>query len=560
MHDLARTRQIPPRTSPAPTIDWISCRSKSSTEITMHCCRLLTVFRHFGTGANSGNGLAFRRLTNVGKNSVAFRYSRGYSSACSASTNYGRCSTSSRGGRIFAPARYLSRCTPSWTGSQDSDKPTGSILELQPNDFVDFLKEKKIRRCFVVYDSRAGEVRVSHPELEELVRFSREDRVDYDNHEAVFLEVGARSGCLLGAFVWRTNRGQACGGIRLWDYANMEQYLRDGLRLAQGMGVKSALAGLWAGGGKGVVQQPRSGEHLDPDNRAKLFFDYGDFLSSLNGCYVAAEDVGLNVIDLDNVHMFSRYTTCISEDKGGSGNPSVATGKGVICAMEGALDFLHMGTLEGKRIGIQGAGNVSTIVVEELLKKNVSHIYVTDCHMNRVTDMRNRFPGVTDILQVEKVPLDDNGVLAYPCDIISPCALGNILNADTIPTINAKIVCGAANNQLGSPEDNLLLKERGITYIVDYLANRMGIVNCANETYGRLPDDPAINRHFGREWDNSIFLMTKKMLKKAQSEDITPVEAANAIADKLSLELHPIWPQRSQQIIQALVDNNWHLG
>ncbi|XP_022104027.1 uncharacterized protein LOC110986459 isoform X2 [Acanthaster planci] len=531
----------------------------------MYYSSLQTLSRQLMTGVSSGNLFTKRWLTSVSKNAGAFRGDSSLSTLMSAAPHR-RGSTFSRhqifrgsNFRTYTPERRLSLSQPSWAETQDSDGSTTSLLETQPNDFVDFLKEKKIRRCFVVYDTSAGEVRVSHPELEELARFAREDRVDYDKHEAVFMEVGARSGCLLGAFIWRTNRGQACGGIRLWDYTTMEQYLRDGLRLGQGMGVKSALAGLWNGGGVSVVCEPRERLALVSDRRASLLADCGCFLSSLNGCLVAAEDVGLNVIDLDNVHMFTRYTTCISEDKGGSGNPSVATGKGVICAMEGALDFLDMGTLTGKRIAIQGAGNVSTIIVEELLKKDVSHIYVTDCHTNRVTDMKNRFPGVTDILEVEKVPLEDNAVLAYPCDIVSPCALGNILNAETIPTIQAKIVCGAANNQLGSPDDNLLLKERGITYIVDYLANRMGIVNCANETYGRLPNDPAINRHFGREWENSIFLMTKKILQKAEAEDITPVEAANAIADKLSMELHPIWPHRSQQIIQALVENNWHL-
>ncbi|XP_071960874.1 leucine dehydrogenase-like [Antedon mediterranea] len=444
------------------------------------------------------------------------------------------------------------------TGSASSKT---SLLKLSPQNFIDYLKAENIRRLYLVFDPEEKAVKVSHPGLlEELKLFLLKDKVDFDEHEGIFMQLGKRTNCLLGAFIWRTNRGQACGGIRLWDYADMEAYLRDGLRLGQGMGVKSALAGLWAGGGKGVIQEPPSDNHKDPEFRTSLFYDYGEFLSSLNGCYVAAEDVGLNVSDLDNVHMFTRYTTCISEVKGGSGNPSIATGKGVVCAMEGALDYLNMGTLVGKRIAIQGAGNVATVIVEELLQKGVSHIYVTDCHQIRVTDMRNRFyPKYKDILQVEKVEIDDNSVAGYPCDIFSPCALGNVLNADTIPMINAKIVCGAANNQLGCPADNELLKERGISYIVDFLANRMGIVNCANEVYGRLPDDPAITRHFNKEWENSIFNITNKILKKAEDDNITPVEAANEIADKLSRELHPIWPNRSKQIIKSLVDNEWHL-
>ncbi|XP_033114643.1 leucine dehydrogenase-like isoform X2 [Anneissia japonica] len=437
---------------------------------------------------------------------------------------------------------------------------SASLLSMSPQNFIDYLKSQNIKRLYLVFDPEEQTVRVSHPDLEELKTFLLNDKVDFDEHEGVFMQLGKRTNCLLGAFIWRTNRGQACGGIRLWDYSDMEAYIRDGLRLGQGMGVKSALAGLWYGGGMGLVPEPPDKQHRQPEFRTQLFYDLGCFFSSLNGCIVAAEDVGLNVSDLNNVHMFTRYTTCISENKGGSGNPSIATGKGVVCAMEGALDFLKMGALDGKRIAIQGAGNVATVIVEELLQKGVSHIYVTDCHQIRVTDMKNRFhPQYSDVLQVEKVDIDDNSVAGYPCDIFSPCALGNVLNSDTIPMIQAKIVCGAANNQLGCRADNELLKERGITYIVDFLANRMGIVNCANEVYGRLPDDPAITRHFNKEWENSIFNITNKILRKAEDDNITPVEAANEIADKLSRDLHPIWPNRSKQIIKSLVDNEWHL-
>ncbi|XP_035665311.1 leucine dehydrogenase-like [Branchiostoma floridae] len=441
------------------------------------------------------------------------------------------------------------------------NEKTDSLLAMDPNRFAGHLQKLGIRRCFVVWDFEEGKAKVSHPELEELAQFCAADKVNYDQHEGVFMEVGRRTGVLMGAFVWRTYRGQACGGIRLWNYPGMDRYLTDGLRLAQGMGVKSALAGLWAGGGKGVVQEPMHNKHRDPDFRQKMFYDYGDFLSSLNGCYVSAEDVGLNVNDLNNVMNRTRYTTCISEELGGSGNPSILTGKGVVCAMEAALDFLNMGTLKEKTVAIQGAGNVAVIIIETLLEKGVKYIYVTECHQNRVDDMKRVLADKANgRLEIQKVPIEDTSIMSYDCDILSPCALGGILNAETIPKISAPIVCGAANNQLGCPEDNQLLKERGITYIVDYVANRMGIVNCANETYGRLPDDPAITRHLGRDWENSVFKITKEILQKAEKEDITPVEAADVLADKASRELHPIWPHRSQHIIKALVEGGWHRG
>ncbi|KAJ8046773.1 Glutamate dehydrogenase 1, mitochondrial [Holothuria leucospilota] len=434
------------------------------------------------------------------------------------------------------------------------------MLPMSPRSFVNNLKERGINRCYWVLDISSGSVTCSHPD--ELAGagsiFVKEDR-DYNGHEGVFLQLGKRTNTLLGAFIWRSNRGQACGGIRLWDYDCMEEYLRDGLRLAQGMGLKSALAGLWSGGGKGVIQMPDGGKEKDPSFRTDMFHDYGEFLSSLNGCYVAAEDVGLNVNDLDDVHTFTRYTTCISESKGGSGNPSTATGKGVICAMEGALDYLDMGTLAGKSIAIQGAGNVATVIVEGLLQRNVGRILVTDCNQDRIDAMRVKFSQNLDKLILEKVDVGDNSILSAPCDVLSPCALGNILNPTTIPGIKAKIVCGAANNQLGCPADSQLLSDHGIVYVVDFLANRMGIVNCANETYGRLTNDSAIERHFGRDWENSVFCMTKATLEKADKDGITTHEAANQIADKLSLKLHPVWPRRGQEIISSLVKEQWHL-
>jgi len=441
-----------------------------------------------------------------------------------------------------------------------STSPNAALLAQSPQKFLEYLRQHNIRRAYIVYDEETGAPRASHPELQDLSDFFALDKIDFRKHEGVFLSVGARTQCLMGAFVWNTCRGQACGGIRLWQYQSMEHYLRDGLRLAFGMGVKSALAGLWAGGGKGVIAEPEGKQHTDPVFRQQLFYDYGDFLTSLNGCYVAAEDVGLTVSDLNSVHQKTRYTTCIAENLGGSGNPSVATGHGVVCAMEGALDFLNKGTLEGKTIAIQGGGNVAIVIIQDLLDRNVKHIHVTDCHQHRIEKLKELFPNAGEKMSTELVPLNDTSILSYPCDILSPCALGNVLNADTIPTIKAGIICGAANNQLGSEQDNELLLTHGITYVPDFLANRMGIVNCANEAYGRLPDDPAVTRHFGREWKNSIFKMVHTILQKASSENVSPASAATALAEELSAELHPIWPKRNQQIIKNLSESEWKHG
>jgi len=430
---------------------------------------------------------------------------------------------------------------------------------MKPYEFVDYMKANGMKRCFVVYDNDNGIPTTSDNQaLGELREFCENDVHDYRQHEGAFLEIGSRSGSLLGAFVWRTNRGQSCGGIRLWEYDTLQDYFKDGLRLSYGMGVKSALAGLWAGGGKGVVASPGSDKIADESFRRDVFLDYGDLLTSLNGCYVAAEDAGVVVEDLNNVFKNTRFLTCISEDKGGSGNPSIATGKGIVCGMEATLHFLGLGSIEGKSVVTQGLGNVARIIVETLLDKNVGHIYGSDCNEEALDVAEKMFANKNGgRLHLQHVPRGEVATLSRPCDILSPNALGNVLTEETIPLINATIVCGAANNQLGKASDNELMKEMGITYAVDFLVNRMGIVNCANEAYGRLDDDPALSQHFSKDWKHSIWNVLHQVLENAERKNITPVEAATEIAEEKSLEWHPIWPKRSQQIINDLVKSDW---
>lgn len=433
-----------------------------------------------------------------------------------------------------------------------------SLMTMKPYEFVDYMKEHNLQRCYVVYDREAKTPTTNDSSLNELREFCENEPHDYRKHEGLFCEIGSRSGALVGAFVWRTNRGQACGGVRLWEYDTMEDYIKDGLRLSYGMGVKSALAGLWAGGGKGVIASPGKDMISDAEHRKNIFLDYGDFLTSLNGCYVAAEDAGVVVDDLNNVFRQSRFLTCISEDKGGSGNPSIATGKGIVCGMEATLDYFQMGTIEGKSVVSQGVGNVARIIIDGLLDKNVGSIHATDCNEAALDMAEKMFADKNGgRLNLEYVPRGDNTTLSLPCDIVSPNALGNIINDETIPTIQAKIICGAANNQLGKASDNKLLADKGIIYAVDFLVNRMGIVNCANEAYGRLDNDPAISRHFTKEWGDSIWNCLHDVFKMVEEKGITPVEAAAEIAERKSLEWHPIWPRRSQNIVDGLVKASW---
>src|SRR5579864_784659 len=195
---------------------------------------------------------------------------------------------------------------------------------LSPAAFRRLLAAAGIRRFFLAWDEEAGDVRASHPELAPLARLLAADRRDFDRHEGIFVQVAPGTGVLQGAFIHRTCRGQAAGGVRFWRYDTVEEFLRDGLRLARGMTHKNALAGLWWGGGKGVMVDEQAAPAGSP-RRRRIYEEYGELLSSLRGCYVGAEDAGTSAEDMAAVFSRTRFTTCIPAALGGSGNPSAPT-------------------------------------------------------------------------------------------------------------------------------------------------------------------------------------------------------------------------------------------
>jgi len=216
-------------------------------------------------------------------------------------------------------------------------KQEEDLLQIHPQKFVRYLKDEGIVRFCFVYDPQTQTIKSSHPQLQPLAEFIQSDPRDFMQHEGLFFQVTPEKDTLQGAFVHRTVRGQAAGGVRYWDYPTVEDYLRDGMRLAKGMTRKNALAGLWWGGGKGVMARNLELDNEDEDIRAYLYREYGEFISSLRGCYVTAEDVGTSVKDMSDVFSGTRFTTCIPSVLGGSGNPSVPTARGVVCGMEAAL-------------------------------------------------------------------------------------------------------------------------------------------------------------------------------------------------------------------------------
>jgi glutamate dehydrogenase/leucine dehydrogenase len=433
------------------------------------------------------------------------------------------------------------------------------LLALSPQDFVSVLRAEGIRRFYLVTDGESGEVRASHPCLEPLAGFLKGDRRDYIGHEGLFFQISERHETLQGAFVHRTCRGQAAGGVRYWHYPTLEDYLRDGLRLAIGMTRKNALAGLWWGGGKGVMAHNPAVDKDDPEARAALYREYGELMSSLRGCYVTAEDVGTCVEDMARVFSATRFTTCIPPELGGSGNPSVPTARGVVRGMEAALEVLEGGGLEGKTVAIQGTGNVGAPLARFLFEAGVARIVASDIDPRRGEALRRACAGHD--LETRILPEDDLSFYETECDIFSPCATGATLNPRTIPLLRSSIVCGAANNQLEDPDlDDLRLHERGILYVPDFLTNRMGIVNCADEQAGRLPHDPLIERHLDRDWEYSVYRMGLKVIEASRASGRPPSAVATEMADELSLEPHPLFGHRGRLIIDGLVAEGWERG
>lgn len=389
---------------------------------------------------------------------------------------------------------------------------------------------------------------------------------DLDRHEGVFLEVGPETGALLGAFLHRTRRGQGQGGLRRWTYASLEQFLDDGLRLSRAMGRKCALAGLWWGGAKGLIAQPCDRSGCDPRALARdagwrraVYAEYGRFVTSLRGAYVTAEDVGTQPDDLALVHRFTRFATCVPPEVGGSGNPSAMTAEGVVCAMEAALDALGLGGLEGRTVAVQGVGNVSSAMVVCLLERGVARIVAAEVDPDRRAAALDLDAGGR--LDVRLVAPGDASILAEPCDVLAPNALGGVLDAKTVEGVRARVVCGCANNPLADDErDARRLAQRGIVYVPDFVANRMGIVACSNEQYGVLPEDPAVRRHLDPVVEDSIPSLVRRILAEACAAGETTVSVANRLADARLDEPHPLWGHRTRAIIDSLVKDRWEEG
>ncbi|MCL2248597.1 MAG: leucine dehydrogenase [Oscillospiraceae bacterium] len=269
--------------------------------------------------------------------------------------------------------------------------------------------------------------------------------------------------------IHNTVLGPALGGTRIWNYSSEEDAAEDVLRLARGMTYKSALAGLALGGGKAVIIGDAAEIRKNPTNREAFWRAFGRYINGLSGRYITAEDVGTSTQDMVYVHMETSHVVGLP---GRSGDPSPYTALGVFKSMQACCEHVYKDTVAGKTVAVQGAGNVGYYLCK-LLNDNGAKILVTDIKKDLVSRVVEEF-GATAV--------DPADIYSQKAEIYAPCALGATVNDDTLPQFGFKIVCGGANNILKDPPvHGKALRDRGIAYAPDYLANAGGVINVSYE-------------------------------------------------------------------------------
>lgn len=290
----------------------------------------------------------------------------------------------------------------------------------------------------------------------------------FDEHESVHSFYDVKTGLKAFVAVHSTHLGPSAGGTRFWSYENSNLALRDVLRLSRGMSYKNAMAGLNLGGGKAVVMKPQ-GDY----DRVALFTKFGEFLNSIGGAYYTAEDVGMTTDDMRTIRTKTKYVAGLDEGDAASGDPSPVTADGVFRCIKLAATKREL-DLDGATVAVQGLGHVGYTVCK-LLHAAGAKLVVTDINQHAVRNAAKEFDAKT-------VAPDE--IYAQKADVFSPCALGAILNPETIVQLKASVIAGAANNQLSVPEMGQELQDKGILYCPDYVVNAGGIINIAGEIEG----------------------------------------------------------------------------
>lgn len=308
-----------------------------------------------------------------------------------------------------------------------------------------------------------------------------------------------------------TTLGPALGGCRMWNYRTETEAIEDVLRLSKAMTYKAAAAGLNVGGGKAVIiRNPR-----DP-NRETIFRTFGRFVNSMKGRYITSQDVGTTVEDMEFVHMETEHVVGIQSISGGSGDPAPLSARGIFVGIKAAArETFGFDDISGLTVAIQGLGAVGYHLAS-MLHETGCKLIITDIDQDALKRTADKF-------EAKAVRPDE--IYDAKADVFAPCALGGIINDETIPRFKFRIIAGGANNQLKDKHHGQLLKDKGITYAPDYLISAGGLINVSFEL-----------DHYDRERAklriNGIYDTLLKVFQIAREEDIPTYKAADRLAEQ----------------------------
>ncbi len=332
---------------------------------------------------------------------------------------------------------------------------------------------------------------------------------EFDGHQEVVFGHDPESGLNAIIAIHNTNRGPALGGCRMWPYASEAEALTDVLRLSRGMTYKSALADLALGGGKAVIiGDPQTGKS------EALFLAMGRFVDGLCGRYISAEDVGVSVEDVDIMARATKHVagTCAA----GAGDPSPATAYGVLVGIRAALEHkLGCDSLDDVRVVVQGVGHVGYYLCRQLAEAGAK-LTVTDIDREAVRRVENEF---------HARPVAPEEIYGVDGEVFAPCALGAVINDETIEQLKSPIVAGSANNQLAEPRHGVELMRRGVLYAPDYVINAGGVVNISHE--GPNYDKREAITHVAKIHDT-----LREIFSRAEAKQIPTSEAADRLAEE----------------------------
>ena len=358
----------------------------------------------------------------------------------------------------------------------------------------------------------------------------------FDQHEIV-RRIEFSDGLVGFIAVHNTNLGPALGGLRMRAYESEDDALFDVLRLSRGMTYKNAMAGLPLGGGKAVI----IGDHRK-DKTSDLMREMGRAVESLDGEYVTAEDSGSSEEDMtyiaeETAHVTGLPPTIPEGQTFGElgGNPSPLTALGVFEGMRAAVKHKHgADSLDGMHVAVQGVGAVG-LALCRLLAQDGAKLTVTDVSEHSLSEAMAELPALHVVAPEE--------IYSVEADIFAPCALGAVLNDMSIPQLKARIVAGAANNQLLGPAHGAMLDQAKIVYVPDYVVNAGGVI-CVGYEYFRKSDYNPMEFEFSRQamtrHVERIGQTVTELLKRADSENVSPADAADRMAEQRFLEGLPL--------------------